>query len=272
MDDDGRISHSEITTYLDCQKKWKLVYQDHIKLTNPHFIFGEMAHKVLETREIPAEELYPELKEFFGITNWHNYFTFVLSEIDSFTKDYEIFGRELKVQNKYIKGIIDLVLKKDNTYVLCDYKFSTGIKDYVDLAIDEQLYIYAVLFAQTYNISLENIEICYISIPKFEIAEPRILMNGKLSKDKGQNTTYDKYITKLRELNLNEEDYSDVLDALKNKEYLHIYKNTLNSKTLFRICDNIDNILKDMKKGYILEKYSYMCKRCPYFDYCKQEE
>lgn len=272
MDDQGRISHSEITTYLDCQKKWKLQYVDGIKLTNPHFIFGEMAHRVLETGVIPAEELYPELKEFFGIRSWKNYFTFVMTEIKNFTKDYEIFGRELKVSNKYVKGVIDLVLKKDNKYVLCDYKFSLGIKDWTDLALDEQLYIYAMLFSETYNISLSDIEICYISIPKTEIDEPRVLTNGKLSKDKGQNTTYEKYLAKIRELNLNEEEYKDILDVLKNKEILHIYKNKLDTNTLCSICNNIDNVLKDMKKGYILEKHSYMCKRCPYVDYCKKEK
>ena len=38
------LSHSEISTYLDCQRKWKLAYKDGIKCTNQHFQFGEMAH------------------------------------------------------------------------------------------------------------------------------------------------------------------------------------------------------------------------------------
>ena len=123
-----KISHSEITTYLECQKKWQLQYEQNITISNPHFKFGEMAHKVLETRNIPNETLYPELKEYFDISNWHNYFTHILNELDKFLKDYEVVGREVFVENEQIKGVIDLVLKdKNNHYVICDYKFSNTI-------------------------------------------------------------------------------------------------------------------------------------------------
>ena len=181
-----KISHSEITTYLECQKKWQLQYEQNITISNPHFKFGEMAHKVLETRNIPNETLYPELKEYFDISNWHNYFTHILNELDKFLKDYEVVGREVFVENEQIKGVIDLVLKDENNhYVICDYKFSNTIKDYVDLSLDEQMYIYALLYSSINNIPIENISICYISIPKKDIREPRILSNGKLSIDKG---------------------------------------------------------------------------------------
>ena len=59
------VSHSEITTYLDCQKKWELQYIKGLKVDNIHLQFGSMGHKVLETRVIPDESLYPELKDKF---------------------------------------------------------------------------------------------------------------------------------------------------------------------------------------------------------------
>ena len=39
---------------------------------------------------------------------------------------------------------------------------------------------------------------------------------------------------------------------------------------LRRIMHNIDNTLKDMQKGYVLEKCSFMCNKCDYVDYCKR--
>ena len=266
-----KVSHSEITTYLDCQKKWKLQYQDKISISNPHFKFGEMAHKVLETREIPNENLYIDLKEYFDISSWSNYFNYIFVELDKFLKDYEIIGQEVLLENEQIKGVADLILKDKITgqIVICDYKFSNSVKDYVDLSLDEQMYIYAVLYSILYDISIDNIDICYISIPKKDIREPRILTNGKLSKDKGQNTTYDKYLNAIKKLGLDVNDYIDVLNALKNKEFLHIYRNVTDVDKALDICSNIDNVILDMNKGYILEKHSYMCKSCPYLRHCK---
>lgn len=265
-----KISHSEITTYLDCQKKWKLQYVDNIKLSSPHLEFGEMAHKVLETNTIPDESLYSNLKEYFKIDNWATYFNRVLSELKDFTKDYEVFARELKLENEYLVGVIDLILKRDNTYIICDYKFSNNIKNEVDLFLDEQLNIYAVLFSQRYNVPLENIKICYINIPKVNVGSPKILSSGKLSKDKNQNTTYDEYLFYIDKLGLNKEDYSDILDILKDKKMIKIYYNTINVERVKNIFGNIDNVIKDMDKGYILEHENYMCKNCPYVSVCKR--
>lgn len=264
-------SHSSISTYLDCQKKYELIYVKHLKTTNEHFQFGSMAHKVLETNEIPDEIMYPELKEFFGIKSWTVYFTQVLNELNEFLKDYEVIGREIPVEDDKLKGVIDLALrdKETNRIVLCDYKFSNSVKAYDDLELDEQLSIYAGLYCENFKEQIDNIDICYISIPKHQIDYPRILNNGTLSKDKNQNTTYEMFMEKIIELGLNVEDYEEILNVYKNKKFLQIYKNRLNLDMLERIYTNIDLVLKDMEKGYYLEKCSYMCKSCPYIQYCK---
>ena len=91
-----QVSHSEMSTYLDCQMKWKLQYVDGLKVDNIHLQFGSMGHKVLETRIIPDENLYPELKEAFNISSWHNYFTTIFNELDDYFKDYNILHTELQ--------------------------------------------------------------------------------------------------------------------------------------------------------------------------------
>lgn len=264
-------SHSSISTYLDCQKKYELIYKKGLKLSNPHFIFGSMAHKVLETGKIPDEILYPELKEFFNISSWEIYFNQIFKELNEFLKDYEVIGREISVEDDYLVGVIDLALlnKETKRVLLCDYKFSNGVKSYEDLLLDEQLQIYSVLYSEKTSTPIDNIDVCYINIPKTQLDYPRQLSRGGLSKDKNQNTTYAMYIEKIKELNLDVNDYTDILDILKAKSFIQIYKNSINLDMLKRISENIENVLKDMKKGYYLEKCTYMCKTCPFLDYCK---
>ena len=85
-----QVSHSEITTYLDCQKKWELQYLKGLKVDNIHFQFGSMGHEVLEKRIIPDENLYPELKEAFNITSWKNYFEAIFKELDDYLDNNKI--------------------------------------------------------------------------------------------------------------------------------------------------------------------------------------
>lgn len=265
------VSHSEISTYLECQKKWDLQYNHGIKFDNIHFQFGSMGHKALETRVIPDELLYPELKEAFGISSWYNYFTPIFEELDNRMSDYELIYTEHKVENETIKGVIDAVWKHktNGRYLITDYKFSTSDKGQEDVLLDEQMYIYAVLLAVELSIPLEQIDIGYINIPKKEMDNPRVLKSGALSKDKAQNVTYDKYVEKIHELGLNIEDYEDFLSEIHGRTLLTIEYQPINIDMIYRIMNNIDLVVKDMQKGYILEKCSFMCKRCEYLQYCK---
>lgn len=265
------VSHSEISTYLECQKKWQLQYIKGIKFENIHTKFGSMGHEALETRVIPDEVLYPELKEEFGITSWESYFTPIFKEIDAYFADYNLLHRELKVENDIIKGVIDCVWQHKETgrYLITDYKFSNTDKGQEDVLLDEQMYIYALLFAVANDVPLENVSIGYINIPKKEMDNPRVLKSGQLSKDKAQNVTYEKYVETINKLGLNIADYEDFLSEIKDKKLISIQIQPVNTDMALRIMENIDNVVKDMQKDYVLEKCSFQCKRCDYVQYCK---
>ena len=269
-----QVSHSEITTYLDCQKKWDLIYNKGLKVDNIHLQFGSMGHEVLETRIIPDEGLYPELKEAFGITSWDNYFTTIFNELDETFKNYEVLHREYRVETEDIKGVIDVVWKCKITgkILITDYKFSNKDKGQVDIWLDEQMYIYAAAYASLNNIPLEDIYIGYVNIPKAEMKKPRVLKNGSLSKDKAQNTTYALYMEAITENGLNAEDYADILDEIKDKRLTTVATSNINLEMAQRIMQNIDNTIKDMDKGYVLERCTFQCKYCDFLDYCKYEK
>lgn len=266
-----QVSHSEITTYLDCQKKWDLVYNQGLKIDNIHLQFGSMGHTVLETRVIPDESLYCDLKETFGITSWKNYFERIFAELDEYFKDYEILYREYRVETQYIKGVVDVVWKHKETgkILITDYKFSNKDKGQEDILLDEQMYIYAVAYATLNNLTLEDIDIGYINIPKCEFKKPRVLKNGGLSKDKAQNTTYLLYVEAIEENGLDTHDYEDILAELSDKRMCTIAISEINNEMAIRIMTNIDNVIADMDKGYVLEKCTFQCKYCDFIQYCK---
>lgn len=266
-----QVSHSELTTYLDCQKKWDLVYNKGLKIDNIHLQFGSMGHEVLETRQIPDEMLYPELKEEFGIKSWNNYFTTILTELDEFFKDYEVLHREYRVENEFLKGVIDVVWKHKKTgrILITDYKFSTKNKGLEDILLDEQMYLYAMVYGTNNNLSIDDIDIGYVNIPKCEMVKPRVLKNGTLSKDKAQNTTYNLYVETINELGLNVSDYEDVLNELTNRTMINVAISQPNRDMMRRIAQNVDNVIKDMDKGYVLEKCTFQCKYCDFLQYCK---
>lgn len=266
-----QVSHSEITTYLDCQKKWELQYLKGLRVDNVHLQFGSMGHSVLETRLIPDESLYPELKSAFGISSWKDYFEPIFEEIDEYFKDYDILHKEYRVETENIKGVIDVVWKhkESGKVLITDYKFSNTDKGQEDILLDEQMYIYAVVYAHLNGLQLEDIEIGYVNIPKCEMDKPRILKSGQLSKDKAQKTTYKKYVETIEQLNLNIADYEDFLIEIKDKRLLSISQSPINRDMAVRIMTNIDNTIKDMDKGYVLEKCTFMCKKCDFLQYCK---
>lgn len=268
------VSHSELTTYLDCQKKWDLVYNKGLKVDNIHLQFGSMGHKVLETRTIPDETLYPDLKESFGISSWNNYFQRIFEELDDYFKDYEVLHRECYVETDCIKGVIDVVWRNKTTgrILITDYKFSNKDKGQEDILLDEQMYIYATVYAKQNNLTLDDIDIGYINIPKCEMSKPRVLKNGSLSKDKSQNTTYNMYLEAIKENGLNAEDYQDILSDLVGKTLLTIAISSISMDMAIRIMNNIDNTIKDMDKGYVLEKCTYQCKNCDFLKYCKYDK
>lgn len=269
-----QVSHSEISTYLDCQKKWDLIYNKGLKVDNVHLQFGSMGHEVLETRIIPDESLYPELKEAFGINSWENYFTTIFNELDEAFKDYEVLHKEYRVETEDIKGVIDVVWKHKKTgrILITDYKFSNKDKGYVDIWLDEQMYIYAAVYASLNNLLLEDINIGYVNIPKVEVKKPRVLKNGMLSKDKAQNTTYELYLEAIEENGLNVADYEDILSEITDKHLTSVATCNINLEMAQRIMQNIDNTIKDMGKGYVLERCTFQCKYCDFLDYCKYEK
>lgn len=321
-------SNSSLNTFTNCMQKYKLCYIDKVQpdTISPHLTFGAMAHEVLEKAGhlrdavadnvvcddeymsvIPSEVLYPELKSYFNITSWNNYFVPVIKQIATYehnlmtqllaSGDVQI-EREVKLQltpeqckefdinnlTKPLVGVIDLLLYTPTSAIIVDYKFSTKRKEQSNFDIDSQLQIYAMLVNKLYDIPLHNIMYGYIDIPKCEFGQPVILSSGKLSRDKSQNVSQDMY--KAAVYNQHGDDI--YYNCEPGGYYYEIYCNLALNKAAYMQIQYVDeeicmNIVQDIlntasfvetmeQRHYpYLKRYdAYTCKNCEYLSYCKK--
>lgn len=235
-------SNSSLNCFANCMAKYKLNYIEHVQpdSISPHLTFGAMAHEVLEKAGrlrddaadkvidedyydtiIPSEVLYNDLKNFFQIKSWHNYFTPIIKQIATYEhnciKELSAKGdvqveREVKLQltpeqlknyglsyclDEPFVGVVDLLLYTKDSAIILDYKFSTKRKDQDDFDMNSQLPLYALLVHLNYDIPLHNIQYGYIDIPKQEFGIPSLLTNGTVSRAKSQNVsqyTYEQFV------------------------------------------------------------------------------
>lgn len=273
-------SNSSLNTFTYCQRKYWHNYINHTipdVPPSPHLTFGTMAHEVLckagELRDlqgvvppdeymtvIPSELIYTDLKDFFGIKNWHHYFHYVILETARIEKQLiEMLKnesgkpvgieREVKLQlppdallkgeryNKFrpkqnLVGVIDLLLVSGDHAIIIDYKFSKEPKTQDNFDLDSQLYIYALFVNRLYGVPLRNIRVGYIDIPKSSFDSPLILKNGTLSRSKSQNVSAEIYRLAVKAVHGDDDYYNcdeggyyaDVIKelALKKAAYLSL--------------------------------------------------
>lgn len=296
------------------------------KPLSPHLPFGTMAHEVLEkagrlrdeTEDgvvdseayyniIPSEVLYPELKNYFGISSWEKYFRPIIKQVAEYeqklrksiletSKTCEIY-RELKLQltpdelaklgyykiHQPLVGVIDLLLLGENCATILDYKFSTKTKGQDEFDMNSQLQIYALLVHHEFGVPLRNITIGYIDIPKQEFGQPTLLSNGTLSRAKSQNVSQELYQRAVVAIHGDDSYYN----CEPGGYYYDAWCNFANNKcaylnTRYLELDAYIGIVKDILEAAemidymndrgmpFLKKYdSYSCKDCEYLTACK---
>ena len=319
-------SNSSLNCFANCMAKYEHSYILHTKPDkepSPHLIFGTMAHEVLynagrlrdEINDnvsdgdyrtiIPSEVLYPELKQAFDITNWHNYFVPVIKEVSKYEKqlvsefeDAVTVERELKLQltvdqmakvgitgiHQPLVGIIDLLIRSKNAAVILDYKFSSSKKTQDDFDMNSQLPLYALFVHIVYNIPLRNIRIGYIDIPKQMFGAPTVLTNGTLSRSKAQNVSQEFYEKAVKAIHGEDDPYYNCKEggyyhecwcnlALNKAAYLSIqYLDTEAFEYIIEDLLNAARMIDFMTENHMhfLKKYdSYSCKGCEYLTSCK---
>jgi hypothetical protein len=193
------ISFSEYRLFVSCNFKHYLVKRLKFEEeTNEFLVFGSALHSSIEdvikkklnkilwekvfTAKLEAESNNVVIRSYFG-RNFIQQGTAILKELNFFErfKDWEVVGVEdelyellyLDEENEeevYFKGIVDLILKKGDKYLILDWKSATKPWDIEKKKQDKgffgQLALYKHFFSKKYNIPIENIETRFVALAR----------------------------------------------------------------------------------------------------------
>lgn len=116
----------------------------------------------------------------------------------------------------YYAGKLDaLVEDSHGDYWIIDHKTAGKFDPEDFLVMDEQVTSYCWAMQEVLQIPIAGF--IYNELRKDVPHPPKVLKNGMLSKDKQQNTTYELYLDKIRELGHSPALYSDILEYLSNQ-------------------------------------------------------
>lgn len=188
------ISYSELKTWAECAWRHKLQYLDGLSpfKGNEYTTFGTALHAVSEKFLIDESAKDPEkyfetqfLKELKNLKQEDPELVFnsdliqqmrgqgvtlapqIIPSLKEHFGDYEIVSVEEKLyepiedKNKKFKGFIDVVIKKDETYHIIDWKscsWGWNRDKKTDRLMTYQLTLYKVFFAKKHNIDPKNIK------------------------------------------------------------------------------------------------------------------
>ena len=163
-----------------------------------------------------------------------------------------------------------------------DHKTSSGSHaSGVVLDIDEQMTGYGYGYWRVHERQRTIDMIVYDVIMKKIPAEPKMLKNGELSKDKSQDTTLELFEEKLDELGLEHQEYWQILEALEAKgwgSYFIREASPRNIEQLRNYEDRVQIIFEEMRASIENPRLAYpspspmKCPRCPYLEVCTSME
>lgn len=179
------------------------------------------------------EERFDELKE-LGLGMLEHYFLWAPSR-DKFKPIYVEIEFEVPIpglDGVVYQGRIDLIVEDEYGYWLVDHKTTAQLAQTEWLALDDQCSSYAWAIKQ--QLGLEVRGVIYNELRKKAPRKPSQLRSGALSVNKSQDTTYETYLSTLRELGYKEQAYASILQHLKAnpKEFVRRTKVTYNPRTL----------------------------------------
>ena len=178
-----------------------------------------------------------------------------------------------------LSGRIDLVVERKDGIWIWDHKTTASAYDARALDIDDQGTGYCYIYwRMTGDIPRGFVHNGLIKEPPIP---PRMLQSGALSKDKAQRTTYDLYLKAIKDYNLEESDYEDVLSYLQEKGWSQFFVRdavVMNEeqllsfeKRLFYEYEDMVQVIEDSARAYP-NPSQRICPGCSILPLCQTME
>jgi len=131
-------------------------------------------------------------------------------------------GRHIPMK-PLLSGRIDLVLLKKDGHHIWDHKTAATPYDARALDVDDQLTGYSYIYWRLTGVVPKSAT--YNALIKEPPTPPKILVNGSISKDKSQRTTYDLYLMAMDEQGIAHDDeaYAEILQVLLAKGWSQFF-------------------------------------------------
>jgi len=210
-----------------------------------------------------------------GISMLNQYHMFAFEQDDFEVVDVECeLEYRLPETNIVLKAHIDLLgMTNEGTPLIREHKTAASLYDnYIDLQLDTQPTVYALIMAANYGWTRPRIE--YNFLKKSALSEPRVLKNNKLSVAKNQLTTPRLYRAAIERQGLREADYADYIEYLEDNPIKtnHIEIVTRNANEINHDIGSLKTVAKLMRKVEKREPVmspSHWCRTCSYNSLCK---
>lgn len=242
----SRIHVTERAQYKQCRRKWKYQFLwEIVPIAEPRgalwlghgahyglaefYRFGrdpvEATYEWLD-QKVSSQQLstmWPAEREEFNDTV--RLLESMMSGYVKFAKendDFRIKGVEIPLDihisgtRSRLIGTVDVLVEKRGGIWLLDHKTCAQFTSPLNLELDDQMTAYLWLLKQLTDTMPKGA--VYNQLRKKIPAEPELLKTGGLSKNKGVDTTYEKYMKAIKDNDLNPKYYEDILEFLKNKD------------------------------------------------------
>lgn len=162
-----RISKSNFGTFSICQRKYYYDLLGFESKATPEMKYGIEFHEILEkyNNKVIKDGLSAEIKV---PDDYKQSFATFIKFLDRIEQDgYERvpFAVEFPVKNGHLFGYIDAIFKKNDHYLIVDYKTVPELKDFYADKYTTELAIYKYAFGKMLNIPFDRIN---VAIMRFE--------------------------------------------------------------------------------------------------------
>lgn len=292
------ITYSMISKYKKCPNSFKYSYVDMLrgKEMSNAFALGSYVHELLEafyigcmTNSDPVKEVAFRAEEAIDICqdyelrdlgnrmmkNYMNHYANDFTNMKVIATEEE-FCVPIPGTNENLRGKFDLIFRDENDDLYIGEHKTTALSieaRKANLELDEQCSIY--LWALEQIIGEKPKGVMYNILRKKAPREPGVLKNGGLSKSKSTDITYEAYLKAIHDNNLDEADYKEILNELKERPNPFFGRAvvTRNDKQMKQVERDIIYSCKQINSDdYFMRNSGIDCTRfCQYRDLCVAE-